>query len=292
MCSQKTDNSNNKCDLGKLAETCKGLLDSDIEVDRPFVEEPFGVNSNRTPEDPVLPAPDNSKDSFSGFIMDVNNLKKPEENNRKFVTASIFVFLLAGFLVALICCSICHSGSMGRTNLTCQHIDKSNTVDSSWTCKDTVFPAVKKKCETKPETKVTDRQGCAHNRHNDVSCSKWTYDWPMLLIIIALIIAVTVIVCLYLRYVRKKSDLDYEREKSFQDYQQKLISEFVDVQLDRERSQITMNEKNFLHGLQRAQFPMDMRQREQDYYWKYKAKHLDIKNDVVRSLCVAVKSAH
>jgi len=254
------------------------------------VEDPFGVNSNQTPDDSLPPAPENLKDSFSGFVAEVNNLEKPEKKKCKFVLASIIVFLLAASLVALLFCSICHSGKMNRTNQTCQFEDKSIGSDSSWTCKDTLFPAVKKKCETKPETKVTDRQGCAHNRHNDVSYSKWTYDWPMLLIIFALIIAVTVIVCFYLRYVRNSSVFDKEREKSFQEHKQRLIDEYVSVQLDRERSRTSMIEKQYLYRQQRALFPMETLQREQEYYWKYKAKQLDVKNDLVHSFCDAVKS--
>jgi hypothetical protein len=256
------------------------------------VEEPFKANTDNKNEDPKIPSPDNSKCSFSDCVEAVNKLEKPEENNRKFVLASIVVFLLSGLLVALLCCSICHSGCMNRTNQTCQYVDKSWETDSSWTSKDTIFPAVKKKCAVKPETKVTDRHECAHNRQNDVLSSKWTYNWPLLLIILTLIISVTVLIFFYLRYAMKNAVLENERKKSFQDYRQKLISECLDMQLERERSQITMNEKNFLHELQRDQFPMDMRQREQDYYWKYKAKYMDLKSNFVQSFFDAVKSAH
>lgn len=287
-------NNNNNCnkyDLDKAFESTKDLINKEIDVSRPFAEQLSSLFTTIDPKDSIPKEPTNSKTSFPEFVDNVNQIQVPRTNNNKIWLTTIMVFILFIVLGFSFWCL----SDRDRTTLTSQVTDNSYTKDSCWTYKDSSANSsviIKKNNETKQDASTWDKQGHSYNQQNDLSRSTWKYDWSIIVLSVVLIVSATVVLCLYIQYLRKESDKDNERVKSLQEHRQRLVNEYVNVQLDKERSISTLNEKNFTLTQQRVLFPMEITQREQDYYWKYKNKHLDVKNEIVHSLRDIFKSNH
>ena len=284
------DNSiRNKYDLDKFVENAKELVNKEIDVDKPFAKDPLGVGSTINSKDSIPDAVEDATSSFSDFVKKVNELKQPKTKDWMFLAVTIVMIML----LIILGFSLMKMSGFIRTSQSNQFSYQNSILDSCWTYLDssaTKSDVKKNKSEVKQDVDTQKRQGSLYDQRNDVSESTWKYIWPILVLVIIIIVSLTIVLCFYLRYYWKKSSLEQERVKSLQEHQQKLVNEYLNTQLDKERLRTTLIEKNFNLTQQRVLFPMEMAQREQDCYWKYKNKHLDLKSEYLHSFRDIFKS--